>query len=94
MSEDQAESKHTPGPWHPAPWHYVEGTSSSAIYDAEYCHVGDVFLQGAKRIVQCVNAHDDIVEVIERYLSASTLAELDEANRLARAALAKAKGEA
>lgn len=48
----------------------------------------------ADRIVQCVNAHDDLVEVIERYLSASTLAELDEANRLARAALAKAKGEA
>ena len=103
---DSKQSKHTQGQWTA---HDDDGTGTLpcvladtvTAYGNFYVAKCNVF-EDAKRIVQCVNAHDDLVAALDRILRAhdsrNNGAVMGEANLCAefaaraRAALAKATG--
>jgi hypothetical protein len=89
-------SRTEPG-WTPGPW-TVEDDYGSAYRIAAYQGLIKVYparahgLADAHRIVQCVNAHDDLVEALAEIVAWAT----DDAATAwpkAHAALAKARGE-
>jgi hypothetical protein len=86
-------ARHTPTPWRFVPWHVAEGPSEVRAPEGWLlCTTsGDA---DAEFITIACNAHDDLVAALEHCLrehGGFFLA--GESERLARAALAKARGE-
>jgi hypothetical protein len=74
-----SQPKHTPGPWryvkaNPSPTtggHMISGAKPGYLAEVRDCGSGNVEAN-ARRIVQCVNAHDGLVEALHIIASTTT----------------------
>lgn len=67
----EASTGPTPGPWSIANTMVIQGQGKDGrlvfVADA-YCGIHDRGAANARRIVQCVNAHDELIRIAKSYL--------------------------
>lgn len=91
---------HTPGPWryvraNPSPTtgeHLIAGATPGYLAEVRDCGSGDV-AANARRIVQCVNSHDDLLAALQMICD-SGVALAEPIEKAMTAAIAKATGGA